>query len=495
MKQVIIDFGTIHLLDWPLSLRIYGYGLMLVLGFIVGITLAQWRARRMGENYQTIGQIGLLSIVGGIVGARVAYIIQHYEQFAKASNPLAEMANVSSGGLIYYGGLGLATAAVIVYLLIKRVSVRRYLDIMAVSIMIGLAFGRAGCLLNGCCYGADCSDHAAIGMKFPMFSTPLIKLDGRPGPFSAATESPSPVYSHQFDKGEVRPDPRLMYSVLDLAAANSPAVRQESRTHVLLLPRQYHGQLTNDQVEVMLESRDQLRKRFDAAVGSSGLLTKKVWDREIQKPDGLLRGSEVWEEASLVYGRGRDGGLSFDEFWAYQHDRAKRVYEQVKADSDPAVNAADGSAVPEFVRKRMNLYLQASLYDLATKEYSRPVMPSQAIGIANALLIAALLAFFFRLRWREGQVFALMAIMYPITRFFEELIRDDNAHDLLRGVLTHNQYTSLVLLAAGISMWAALRMFPPSAGETWSQQLAKTDSTLCGQRPKNYQSAQNGQRR
>jgi len=171
MQRTIIDFGTLDLdvFGWSIPLRIYGYGLMLVLGFLVSLAVAQWRARRAGEDPEHMARVALLALVGGIVGSRVAYIIERWEShFARAEDRFAEMLDVSSGGLIYYGGVLLATAMVVAYLLRKRLPVRRYLDIVAAPLMIGLAFGRAGCTLNGCCYGARCGEHWPLGMRFPM---------------------------------------------------------------------------------------------------------------------------------------------------------------------------------------------------------------------------------------------------------------------------------------------------------------------------------------
>ncbi|MCK4601658.1 MAG: prolipoprotein diacylglyceryl transferase, partial [Phycisphaerae bacterium] len=190
MLQIIVDSGTLRLFGTSIPLRIYGYGLMLVFGFLLGILLAQWRARRAGENPENLAHCGLLALLGGIIGARIAYIIQHWKVFSRSEDVLGEIFNVTSGGLIYYGGVVLATIIVVLYLLIKRRPIRRYLDIVAVSLMIGLAFGRAGCTLNGCCFGARCSDHWALGMRFPMYSKPLVKFDGRENPYSAGTRDP-----------------------------------------------------------------------------------------------------------------------------------------------------------------------------------------------------------------------------------------------------------------------------------------------------------------
>ena len=156
MLRDIVDFGILDLFGLSIPLRIHGYGLMLLLGFGCAAMLVWWRAKRVGENPEVLLQCGLLALIGGLIGSRIAYVIQHWGSFfAKASNPLAEMLNLTSGGLIYYGGVILATAIILIYLATKRYSIRRHLDLLTVSLMVGLAFGRAGCLLNGCCHGVS----------------------------------------------------------------------------------------------------------------------------------------------------------------------------------------------------------------------------------------------------------------------------------------------------------------------------------------------------
>jgi phosphatidylglycerol---prolipoprotein diacylglyceryl transferase len=101
-----------------------------------------------------------------------------------------------------------------------------------------------------------------------------------------------------------------------------------------------------------------------------------------------------------------------------------------------------------------------------------PVKPAQLVDVGSSLVIAGLLMLFHRYRTREGQVIALLMLLYPITRFILEMIRDDNPHNLMDLVLTHNQYTSIVLLVIGVAMWLGLRKLPASAGRTWAQRLA-----------------------
>ena len=112
---------------------------------------------------------------------------------------------------------------------------------------------------------------------------------------------------------------------------------------------------------------------------------------------------------------------------------------------------------------------------IASASRSLPVRPAQALGFFNALLIAALLGAFFRHRRREGQVFAVLLVIYPITRFLLEGIRSDTT---LHFGMTHNQYTSLATVAAGIIMLFVISKLPPSAGAVWARRLA-ADAQQC----------------
>jgi len=448
MQQIIMDFGALELFGLRIPLRIYGYGLMLVLGFLSGIYLARRRARRMGENPDDVTHCGLLALVGGIVGSRAAYVVQHWEeQFAHAPNKLGALLNVTSGGLIYYGGLVGGTGLVLGFLWIKRLPVRRYLDIVAVSLMVGLAFGRAGCLLNGCCYGGACDADWALSMRFPMFSAPLVNVGDEAGPFSPNTEAPSPVYAKQMHEGHLHPDPRLRFD-------GSGSV---------LPPRSLHGALDRDQFDVLLGDTESARKEFIAAAGTDEMMDRDEW-RGALRTGTFLRGSEVWDEARGLFDEDGDGELCFEEAWKYLAHRRARLVKLFDADASGALDDAE--------RREANTFLQADLFALARASRSGPVQAAQPLGMINALLLAALLTWFHRIRKREGHVFALMAILYPITRFVLEAIRDDNPHNLVQGVLTHNQYTSLALAAAGVVMYMAFRKLPASAGPSLTERVA-----------------------
>jgi prolipoprotein diacylglyceryltransferase len=463
MRQIILDFGVVRLFGWQIPLRVYGYGLMLVLGLVLAIALAHRLARRAGENTDAIVPMGMLALVSGVVGARLAFVIEQWDsQFADATNQLGAILNVSSGGLIYYGGVALASVVVLIYIRVKALPTRRCLDIVAPALMVGLAFGRAGCTLNGCCFGGVCREDWALAMRFPMFSKPLIKLDGRGNPFpegidpasSAKAEArcgcgrcespdrPTPVYAEQLRRGLVRPDERLL--------ADGAPVRA-------LRPGHLHGKLDRPQLATFLLGKERAKDLFAALAGGDGVVDYREWLDGLRAGDGFLRGSEQWEDADADL----DGRVTFEEAWQYLVRRNVRLGAR-----------ADGRLTAEQIQQA-EAYLQADLIALADGERSLPVRPAQLLGMVNALLLAGILTAFYRLRRREGQVFAVLMILYPITRFVLESIRADNSHDVFRGVLTHNQWTSLATLLAGAALLAVLAKLPPSAGPVWAERLAR----------------------
>ncbi|MGH7176838.1 MAG: prolipoprotein diacylglyceryl transferase [Tepidisphaeraceae bacterium] len=191
------------------DLPIYGYGLMLVIGFLLAVRVGQFLARRVGVDPELVMNAGLLALVTGILGARVSHILENLPEFTRhdrsMGSNLLSMLNIRSGGLTYYGGFLVAFPVLVWYALHKRIPVRLGMDIVAPGLMIGLGIGRIGCFMNGCCYGAQCDLPWAV--RFPYDSIP---------------------YQDEFVEGKVQPPHEL---ILDNGAGRPelmPARRAKS---------------------------------------------------------------------------------------------------------------------------------------------------------------------------------------------------------------------------------------------------------------------------
>ena len=132
-------------------------GLWLILGGIAAALLTllgmlPWSRKADGRVRR--GAVIGWALAGAVGLGRGAFIAAQPNEYAGFIAAL----KITSGGLTVYGGLILATALVVPYFLYLRyrqgVNPLKLLDIMAPSLALGLAFGRLGCFLNGCCYGA-----------------------------------------------------------------------------------------------------------------------------------------------------------------------------------------------------------------------------------------------------------------------------------------------------------------------------------------------------
>ena len=140
-----------------LGMSIKTYGFFLMLGFLSAVWLAMKRAARVKADPDRVIDVSFFALLFGVGGARLFYVVHYWEtDFALASNKLLAIIDIRQGGLEFLGGLLGAMAAILIYLIVKKQSVRLYLDIIAPSAMWGLAFGRIGCFFNGCCFGGLC---------------------------------------------------------------------------------------------------------------------------------------------------------------------------------------------------------------------------------------------------------------------------------------------------------------------------------------------------
>lgn len=155
-----------------LNIPIYGYGLMLVIGFLAATELAKFLARRSRINPEIFVNTGLIALISGVAGARLSHVLENWADYSRTDltfwQNLYNAVNIRNGGLTFYGGLILGFVCTLAYAIRKRVPVRVGMDIVAPTIMVGLAFGRIGCFLNGCCYGAECE--APWAVSFPYYS-------------------------------------------------------------------------------------------------------------------------------------------------------------------------------------------------------------------------------------------------------------------------------------------------------------------------------------
>ncbi|MCK4308653.1 MAG: prolipoprotein diacylglyceryl transferase [Candidatus Atribacteria bacterium] len=152
------------------SFSIYSYGVMIALAFIAAILLAMKEAKRVGENPERILDLSLYVILGALIGGRLGYVIFYLDYYLK--DPI-KILYFRQGGLSFLGGFLIAYILCWWYIRRSKISFWKYADIVAPSIAIGLAIGRIGCFLNGCCFGLVSEKY---GLKFPALNMPPVYL-------------------------------------------------------------------------------------------------------------------------------------------------------------------------------------------------------------------------------------------------------------------------------------------------------------------------------
>lgn len=151
---------------------IRGYGVMMLLAVAAGAALAVCRARRVGLDPERIYSLAFWMFLSGIVGARLFYVVEYWDKFQKPSlsATLTAVVNVTEGGLVVYGSLLGALVAFLACCGKQRLPLLATADLIAPSLTLGLALGRVGCFLNGCCFGGPCDLPWAV--RFPADSPP-----------------------------------------------------------------------------------------------------------------------------------------------------------------------------------------------------------------------------------------------------------------------------------------------------------------------------------
>ena len=196
-----------RLVEIPLvNLTIWCFGPMMALGFLIGLALANRLARRARLDQAVIMNVTLYSLVIGVIGARAFFVIHHFDLFR---GDLAAIFAVWRGGLEFVGGVIPVIVFLFFYMKRHNLPFRRYLDILAIGLMMGLAFGRMGCFLNGCCFGKPANLPWAIRFPYRSYAyisqiNPDLKRD-RPEPH---LDLPKSEYLSFFDQdGQWYPRP------------------------------------------------------------------------------------------------------------------------------------------------------------------------------------------------------------------------------------------------------------------------------------------------
>ena len=346
------------------GLAVRGYGLCMLLAIISGMGIVIWRCKRIGFPVDPIFTLAFCMVIAGVVGARLFYVIQKHDQFFGPGVPLTDSlkmaANMTGGGLVVYGSLFGASIAAFIFFWWSKLPVWKTADLMAPGMAIGLAIGRLGCLMNGCCWGGVCE----VGM-------PAIQ-------FPAGASS----WAQHLSDGSLL-----------------------------------------------------------------GLTTKAVTDLE------SLELGFAHEVVAVGEGLGKEIGLQPGDTIAVGIGDGDRIRYLKAARPD----LADQEHVKFAWQRDGELdVIEVPLGKLPAR--SLPVHPTQIYSSVNAFALCLLLWMFWYHRRSDGEVFALMLILYPIGRFMIEIIRNDEAGQF-GTEWTISQWVSMGTIVVGFAIFSYCRAF------------------------------------
>ena len=134
------------------SIEIKWYAICIMLGFILAFVYCLVQGKKQGIKSDTFIDIAIISMVFGIIGARLYYVLFRLDQYLK--DPITIL-YIWNGGLAIYGGVILAVLVGFIYCRKKKVNFLKIADIAAPALLIGQACGRWGNFFNQEAFGVN----------------------------------------------------------------------------------------------------------------------------------------------------------------------------------------------------------------------------------------------------------------------------------------------------------------------------------------------------
>jgi prolipoprotein diacylglyceryl transferase len=133
--------GIVHIGPIPL----HAYGLMLAIGVLVAVYVAEKRWEKAGHDPKEIGQIAVPVVIAGVIGARVYHLFTGYKW---SRDGIVGTVEIWKGGLSIWGAVGGGLIAVIVVSKVRHLDALAVADAMAPAIVLAQAIGRWGNYFN-----------------------------------------------------------------------------------------------------------------------------------------------------------------------------------------------------------------------------------------------------------------------------------------------------------------------------------------------------------
>lgn len=154
--------------------RIAFYGIIIGIGMLAGLWIAQSDAKRRGQDPELYLDFALYAIICSIIGARLYYVIFEWDYY---KNNLLQIFNLRAGGLAIYGGVIAGTITMIVYTRMKKVSFFSMADTGVLGLVTGQIIGRWGNFFNCEAFGGYTDSLLAMRIRRALVNDNMLNAD------------------------------------------------------------------------------------------------------------------------------------------------------------------------------------------------------------------------------------------------------------------------------------------------------------------------------
>ena len=166
MNRTILSIGNFH---------IYCYSVLIATGIIIGLYLLMKEASKQNISKDTIIDIAFYTIIWGIVGARIYYVIFNIKPYL--SNPISIL-YVWEGGLAIYGAIIAGFITLVYQTKKKNIALGKLTDMIVPSLILAQAIGRWGNFFNQEAHGGIVSLEFLKNIHIPNFIIKGMYING-----------------------------------------------------------------------------------------------------------------------------------------------------------------------------------------------------------------------------------------------------------------------------------------------------------------------------
>jgi len=127
------------------------YGVIIAIGMLIGVSFILKEAKRVGFNEDQFLDICIITIIVGVIGARIYYVIFAWDYY---KDNISSIFNIRQGGLAIYGGVLAGLACIAILCKLKKFNFLSVLDVAMFGVVIGQICGRWGNFFNREAFGS-----------------------------------------------------------------------------------------------------------------------------------------------------------------------------------------------------------------------------------------------------------------------------------------------------------------------------------------------------